>query len=107
MDRAHSQTDIAGIYRDAIDPACHAGNKTIELNGQRRIAQFNEWLFGLDEPGTVIATGHSLWFRSYFNEFLPETAGEPEGAPPLVTPPRPGSRPRRPAQGPSAAGRRR
>ena len=33
---------------------------------------FNKWAFEEDR-GTLICVGHSLWFRNYFREFLPET----------------------------------
>ena len=31
-----------------------------------------QWLFSIDED-TVVVNGHSLWFKSYFTEFLPRS----------------------------------
>ena len=38
--------------------------------GRDRLLQFVAWLF-TQQRSSVIAVGHSLWFRSFFREFLP------------------------------------
>ena len=46
------------------------GNKTISYKGKNRIEDFNKWLFESPED-TVIVGGHSLWFKCFFNLYLP------------------------------------
>jgi len=50
----------------------NTGNKPARQRGNRRLAGFAEWCFS--ETGgvrSVVATGHSLWLRSFLNEYLP------------------------------------
>lgn len=101
IDRDHRATNIADAYKSKLDPvsnlrlsdvvpfslsyfslprsrqALHTGNKSAAITGQDRLLAFNEWAFGLDEPGVLICTGHSLWFKAYFKEFLPESEDPP------------------------------
>ncbi|RYH25718.1 histidine phosphatase family protein [archaeon] len=46
------------------------GNKTTSFYGIRRLNAFNEWMFKQHEQ-TIIVGGHSLWFKYYFQTFLP------------------------------------
>lgn len=46
------------------------GNKTLSNNGMKRMRAFNEWMFFRKEE-TIIVGGHSLWFKSYFQNYLP------------------------------------
>lgn len=61
--------DLAAV----LDPAANKGNKPLRSKGKDRLGQFAEWVFTRPED-TVIATGHSLWFKAFFNVFLPQAS---------------------------------
>lgn len=65
----------SAFVADAVyDVSDNQGNKTLGSNGLRRIQAFNEWLFTRDPAEVVILSGHSLWFRSYFQSFVPKSS---------------------------------
>lgn len=72
MDRGHTKTPFAAAMSDKLDPVMNYGNKALDSNGLKRMKAFNEWAFQEDR-GTLICVGHSLWFRYFFREFLPDT----------------------------------
>jgi hypothetical protein len=43
----------------------------LDANGQQRLQAFCKWAFENQELGCLICYGHSLWFRSFFKEYLP------------------------------------
>ncbi|KAK7239649.1 hypothetical protein SO694_00028346 [Aureococcus anophagefferens] len=47
------------------------GTKPPLGDGRRRLEAFCAYALAADE-GCVVAVGHSLWFRSFFDEYLPE-----------------------------------
>ncbi len=49
------------------------GNKTYNFFGIKRLRAFNEWVFKRDEQ-VVIVGGHSLWFKNYFQTFMPHAS---------------------------------
>jgi len=55
---------------DIYDASMNNGNKTYAFNGIKRMKAFNEWAF-TKKVDTIIVGGHSLWFKHYFNTFLP------------------------------------
>jgi hypothetical protein len=71
MDAGHKDTKVAKIYKSFLDPEFHTGNKALDANGQQRLQAFNKWAFENQDMGTLICYGHSLWFKSFFKEFLP------------------------------------
>uniref|UniRef100_A0A7S2CQI9 Uncharacterized protein n=2 Tax=Octactis speculum TaxID=3111310 RepID=A0A7S2CQI9_9STRA len=52
-----------------LDMSENTGNKPIFGNGKQRLEAFSRWVFEREED-TIIAAGHSLWFRHYFKTFL-------------------------------------
>jgi broad specificity phosphatase PhoE len=61
----------AAAYAERFECSGNGGNKALRGRGCARLAQFAEWAFTLP-PGTgVVATGHSLWFRSFMDRYLP------------------------------------
>ncbi len=52
------------------DGSANAGNKTFGFRGIDRVQHFARWVADRPEP-TIIVVGHSLWFRSFFQAFLP------------------------------------
>jgi len=55
-----------------LDPEFNNGNKTMSFYGIKRLQAFNAWVFSRPED-TIIVGGHSLWFRSYFQTYLPHS----------------------------------
>jgi broad specificity phosphatase PhoE len=54
---------------------CHfnAGNKPIARNGMNSMTEFAAWAAAQDAH-TIIAGGHSLWFKEFFKAFLPKAS---------------------------------
>lgn len=68
--------DIAGLegaFSGLIDSSFHDGNKSLDSNGLLRLEEFCGNVFDPVKlpKSTVIATGHSLFYRSMFRVFLP------------------------------------
>jgi hypothetical protein len=59
-----------------FDASAQFGQKPIRGNGLTRLMEFNKWCFGREE-GTIIAGGHSLYFRDFFRTFLPPDSKHP------------------------------
>ena len=55
---------------DRFDVSGNSGNKLLRGNGLQRMQAFAEWAFKRPEE-TIVVGGHSLFFRSFFREFLP------------------------------------
>lgn len=55
-------------YYDARE---NDGDKPVSSQGISRIKDFAAWCFEREEP-TVVAAGHSLYFRYFFDTFLPK-----------------------------------
>jgi broad specificity phosphatase PhoE len=58
------------IAENVFDATENLGNKTFYFNGIKRLKAFNEWAFKRDEE-IIIVGGHSLWFKSFFQTYLP------------------------------------
>ncbi|KAL7463410.1 hypothetical protein ACHAXS_005668 [Conticribra weissflogii] len=56
-----------------VDTSIHGGNKPLSTNGWVRLEEFCRTVFddGVLPKGAVVAAGHSLFFRSLFQCFLP------------------------------------
>jgi len=63
-------SDLALEISPNFDAACNRGNKSLSFGGYDRLLDFAQWAADRPEP-TIIITGHSLWFRSFFQVFLP------------------------------------
>mmetsp|Transcript_12307 Transcript_12307/g.15990 ORF Transcript_12307/g.15990 Transcript_12307/m.15990 type:complete len:315 (-) Transcript_12307:262-1206(-) len=52
------------------------GNKEIKSSGYKRLVEFCDWCFDekQDEYDNIIAAGHSLYFRFFFQYFLPKAS---------------------------------
>lgn len=61
--------DIAS--NDRFDVTYNSGNKLLRGNGLQRMQAFAEWAFKREEE-VIVVGGHSLWYRSFFREFLPK-----------------------------------
>ena len=57
----------------AFDASANHGNKSLGTPGYARLRDFAQW--AADRPeSTIIVGGHSLWFRSFFQVFMPPTS---------------------------------
>lgn len=63
--------DLAAPKR--FDAAANAGSKPLRGHGGERLRAFCDWAMARPEP-TIIVAGHSLWFQSFFREYLPADA---------------------------------
>jgi hypothetical protein len=54
-----------------IDTSHNSGNKSVSSNGYQRMQEFCKIVFEDISKDTVIACGHSLWFKSFFQTYLP------------------------------------
>jgi broad specificity phosphatase PhoE len=52
----------------------NTGNKPLRGTGAPRLASFAAWCFERPNREAVVATGHSLWLRSFVDAYLPRTA---------------------------------
>jgi hypothetical protein len=59
------------IYKNNVDTSFHTGNKPVDSNGLKRMEEFSRIVFDDISKDSVIAGGHSLWFRSFFRTYLP------------------------------------
>lgn len=57
---------------NVYDASENFGTKTFSFNGIKRLKAFNEWIFARKED-VIIVGGHSLWFRTFFQTYLPHT----------------------------------
>ena len=64
--------DFNSIFSKQVDVQYHTGNKPIDTNGMKRMTAFCNDVF--TNPACsedyIIVGGHSIWFRSFFKEFL-------------------------------------
>lgn len=61
---------------ELYDVTENLGNKTSYFNGIKRLKAFNDWAFKRNEA-TIIVGGHSLWFKHYFQVYLPYSSDHP------------------------------
>jgi hypothetical protein len=60
------------IFDNQTDMSFYTGNKPITSYGLKRMNAFCEYVFSNNvKEGHLIVGGHSIWFRSFFNMFLP------------------------------------
>mmetsp|Transcript_20096 Transcript_20096/g.28884 ORF Transcript_20096/g.28884 Transcript_20096/m.28884 type:complete len:355 (+) Transcript_20096:110-1174(+) len=73
-DHLNDPTDFK--VEEVYDVTENLGNKTSYFNGGKRLKAFNDWAFKRDES-TIIVGGHSLWFKYYFQTYLPHSSDHP------------------------------
>lgn len=71
IDAAYPQVDFKTIFATQVDMNLHLGNKPIDTNGYKRMREFCTFAFNSIDEEYIIVGGHSIWFRSFFREFLP------------------------------------
>ena len=60
-----------GTFANLVDSKYHAGNKSLDSNGLLRLNEFCADVFDRNKlpKDNIVATGHSLFFRSFFRCF--------------------------------------
>lgn len=71
IDAASKKVDFKTIFARQVDTHLHTGNKPIDTNGYKRMKDFCHAAFNTIDEEYIIVGGHSIWFRSFFKEFLP------------------------------------
>jgi hypothetical protein len=69
--------DLTDIFATQIDTSLHTGNKAVDSVGLHRMQDFCSVVFSDDTLATkdaIIAAGHSLWFRTFFQLYLPHSS---------------------------------
>jgi len=54
-----------------LDASSNRGNKSLKFRGMQRVDDFAAWASKRPEK-TIVVGGHSLWFRTFFQVFLPK-----------------------------------
>lgn len=72
IERTSKLADFQEIFSTQVDMSLHDGDKPLNTNGLKRMDDFCEFVFSPSvKEEYVIAGGHSIWFRSFFQMFLP------------------------------------
>ena len=75
IDQSSTICDFKAIFSKQVDMEYHKGNKPIDTNGFKRMNEFCHVVFSSTLPEDyIIVGGHSIWFRSFFKEFLPRAS---------------------------------
>jgi phosphohistidine phosphatase SixA len=61
---------VKEIYGTQCDTSKNKGNKPLNSNGLQRMESFCWTLFEDIEASSVLVTGHSFWFRAFFQTYL-------------------------------------
>jgi len=67
----------AALPTQCLQAAFNKGNKSLGSHGAHRLEAFCDWVFSPCGPAAlqpnVVVTGHSLWFRTFFQAYLPHS----------------------------------
>ncbi len=72
----HCGHDDKFVPEMVYDASENHGNKTTAFYGIKRLKAFNEWAFHRKESAVIVG-GHSLWFKHFFQTYLPFDADHP------------------------------
>ena len=65
--------EVKAIYAAQCDTSRNKGNKDINSKGNERMEDFCDLVFNDIKAKHVFATGHSFWFRAFYQTYLPYT----------------------------------
>eukprot|EP00934_Nitzschia_sp_Nitz4_P006841 Nitzschia sp. Nitz4//scaffold61_size107673//99152//100413//NITZ4_004255-RA/size107673-snap-gene-0.122-mRNA-1//-1//CDS//3329555770//6831//frame0 len=75
IDKTFKECNFQELFLQQVDMSLHTGNKPVSTNGLKRMQAFCDFVFSPSaKEDYVIAGGHSIWFRSFFQMYLPYTA---------------------------------
>lgn len=74
FDRIHPycSPDEPFLPEEVYDTTENFGNKSLNFYGLKRMKAFNDWIFARKEDAIIVG-GHSLWFRTFFQTYLPHS----------------------------------
>eukprot|EP00428_Durinskia_dybowskii_P055048 CAMPEP_0170317572 /NCGR_PEP_ID=MMETSP0116_2-20130129/59460_1 /TAXON_ID=400756 /ORGANISM="Durinskia baltica, Strain CSIRO CS-38" /LENGTH=72 /DNA_ID=CAMNT_0010570223 /DNA_START=1 /DNA_END=216 /DNA_ORIENTATION=+ len=64
---------VKEIYNTQCDASKNLGNKPLKGNGLQRMEKFCYMAFEEFDADAIVATGHSYWFRAFFQTYLPKS----------------------------------
>ena len=70
IDRESTACNFQEIFTNRTDMSMHSGNKPVNTNGLKRMKEFCKYVFSQRTEAFIVG-GHSIWFRSFFQNFLP------------------------------------
>jgi hypothetical protein len=72
IEKTSKLCDFQDIFNSQTDMSLHTGNKPVKTNGLKRMQDFCEFVYSPSvKEEYVIVGGHSIWFRDFFQMFLP------------------------------------
>lgn len=72
IEKTSKACDFAEIFASQVDMSLHTGDKELGSNGLKRMIDFCEFLYSPSlKEDYIVVGGHSIWFRSFFQMFLP------------------------------------
>lgn len=72
IEKSSRVCDFQEIFNTQTDMSRHSGNKPLNTNGLKRMMEFCEYVYSGAVPEShIVVGGHSIWFRYFFNMFLP------------------------------------
>jgi hypothetical protein len=72
IEKTYKKCDFQQLFDTQTDMSLHRGNKPVDTNGLKRMLEFCDFVFsGSVKEEFVVVGGHSIWFRYFFNLFLP------------------------------------
>jgi hypothetical protein len=74
IERSYKPCNFQSIFDTRTDTSLHTGDKPLDTNGLKRMNEFCEFVYfspEMKDATHVVVGGHSLWFRYFFNMFLP------------------------------------
>ena len=75
VEKTSKVCNFQDMFLNQVDMSLHSGNKPLSTNGLKRMDAFNDFVFSPSvKEAYIIAGGHSIWFRSFFQNFLPYTS---------------------------------
>eukprot|EP00927_Polykrikos_kofoidii_P040440 TRINITY_DN34571_c0_g1_i1.p1 TRINITY_DN34571_c0_g1~~TRINITY_DN34571_c0_g1_i1.p1 ORF type:complete len:484 (+),score=84.27 TRINITY_DN34571_c0_g1_i1:63-1454(+) len=60
-----------------LDVKESSGNKALSSRAHARMEAFAEWALKRPEPVIIVSAGHSLWYKNFFNVFIPKHKAHP------------------------------
>ena len=71
LDSWMDSEEVKSVYANQTDTSKNKGNKDINSKGNERMEEFCRIVFNEIEAKHVLATGHSFWFRAFYQTYLP------------------------------------
>jgi hypothetical protein len=92
IEKQYTSISFQSIFNNQIDMSLYKGNKPLDTNGLKRMKEFCEFIFSSSSASSasaaaptpqpikeqhIIVGGHSIWFKYFFQTFLPYSVQHP------------------------------